>query len=56
MSEHEIFLARRSYQSRVNHTRFRRKNLHAEKAKRRLDNIRIHFERTGDLEELFIFE
>lgn len=55
MSEHEIFMARRNYQSRINHARFRRRNLQAEKAKRRLDNIRIHFERTGELLEYFVF-
>lgn len=34
MSEHELFMARRSHESRVWHTRFRRKNLWAEKKKR----------------------
>ena len=49
MSEHEIFLARRGYQSRVNHTRFRRKNLLAEKAERRLKQFRTGYLRTGKI-------
>lgn len=40
MSEHELFMARRSHESRVWHTRFRRKSLWAEK-KRRLVRLAI---------------
>ena len=42
MSEHELFLTRRAYQSRINHSRFRRKNLMAEKAERRMKRFRIY--------------
>lgn len=34
MSEHELFMARRGHESRIWHTRFRRKNLKAEKKRR----------------------
>lgn len=40
MSEHEIYLARRSHESRVWHGRFRRANLKAEK-KRRLVHLML---------------
>lgn len=43
MTEHEIFIARRQYQSRVNHTRFRRKHMKAEKAERRIKKLRVFY-------------
>lgn len=40
MSEHELFLARKSHESRVYHTRFRRRNLKAEKQRRIITQLR----------------
>lgn len=55
MTEHELFIARKAYQSRINHTRFRRRNLKAEKLRRKINNIRIHFIRTGEIKEIAYF-
>lgn len=49
MNEHEIYMAQRAYQSRVNHTRFRRKHMHIEKAERRIKNLRVHFHNVGTI-------
>lgn len=47
MSEHEIFLARKSNEAQKIHGRFRRKHMHIEKMERRVKNMRVHFQRTG---------
>lgn len=43
MSEHEIFLARRSNSSKVNHGKFRYNNLKAEKQRRIIKILRTKY-------------
>lgn len=53
MSEHELKMARKANESQKIHTRFRRKHMRIEKAERRIKNMRVHFQNTGEVVNLY---